>query len=84
VRYRFPYGPGRAIIIGEISEALKPEHPPPSVEEIVRERIGGTWKPAIWGLCYGHGKYGMLMPMNAKVSPDAEKRQIDVVERRVD
>jgi len=74
----------RAVIIGEISETLKPEHPVHSVEEIVRERVCGTRKPAIWGLCCGHGKYSMLMPLNVKVSVDADKRQIDVLERIVD
>jgi muramoyltetrapeptide carboxypeptidase len=70
----------RGIIIGEISDTLKPEGPHPSVEEIVRERVAGTHKPAIWGLCCGHGKRNMLLPMNAKVALDATKREITVLE----
>jgi len=70
----------RGIIIGEISDTLKPEGPHPSVEEIVRERVGGTHKPAVWGLCCGHGKRNMLLPMNAKVALDATKREITVLE----
>ncbi|OGS52528.1 MAG: hypothetical protein A3K75_03715, partial [Euryarchaeota archaeon RBG_13_61_15] len=70
----------RGIIIGEISDTLKPEGPHPSVEEIVRERVGGIHKPAIWGLCCGHGKRNMLLPMNAKVALDATKREITVLE----
>lgn len=72
------------IIIGEISETLKPEGPTPSVEEIVRERVGGARRPSIWGLCCGHGKHNMLMPLNAKVSLDATERRIRVLERIVD
>lgn len=72
------------IIIGEISETLKPEGPTRSVEEIVRERVSGTRRPAIWGLCCGHGKYNMLMPLNAKVSVDASERRIRVLETIVD
>jgi muramoyltetrapeptide carboxypeptidase len=72
------------IIIGEISETLKPEGPTPSVEEIVRERVGGARRPSIWGLCCGHGKHNMLMPMNAKVSLDASERRIKVLESVVE
>ncbi len=72
------------IIVGEISETLKPEGPSPSVEEIVRERVGGAKRPAVWGLCCGHGKHNMLMPLNAKVSLDASERRIRVLERIVD
>lgn len=68
------------VIIGEISETLKPDGPYPSVEEIVRERVGGTGRPAIWGLCCGHGKYNMLLPMNAKISMDATKCKLRVLE----
>jgi muramoyltetrapeptide carboxypeptidase len=72
------------VIIGEISDTLKPEGPTPSVEEIVRERVGGAMKPAIWGLCCGHGKRNMLLPMNAKVSIDASERKISVLERVIE
>jgi len=72
------------IIMGEISETLKPEGPTPSVEEIVRERVGGTKRPSIWGLCCGHGKHNMLLPMNAKVSLDASERRIRVLESVVE
>jgi muramoyltetrapeptide carboxypeptidase len=72
------------VIIGEISETLKPEGPTPSVEEIVRERVGGTGRPSIWGLCCGHGKRNMLLPLNAKVSLDASERRIKVVESVLD
>ena len=69
------------IIVGEISETLKPEGATPSVEDIVRERVGGAGRPSIWGLCCGHGKRNMLLPMNAKVSLDASERRIRVLER---
>lgn len=72
------------IVIGEISETIKPEGPYPSVEEIVRERVGGAKKPAVWGLCCGHGKHNMLLPMNARVALDATERQIKVLERVLD
>jgi muramoyltetrapeptide carboxypeptidase len=72
------------IVIGEISEMIKPEGPYPSVEEIVRERVGGAKKPAVWGLCCGHGKHNMLLPMNARVALDATERQIKVLERVLD
>jgi len=72
------------VIVGEISETLKPEGPTPSVEEIVRERVGGTGSPSIWGLCCGHGKRNMLLPMNAKVSLDASERRIKVLESVLD
>ncbi len=68
------------VIIGEISDMLKPEGATPSVEEIVRERVGGAKRPAIWGLCCGHGKRNMLLPMNAKMSIDASERRIRVLE----
>jgi len=74
----------RAIIVGEISEMTKPEYPHPSVEEIVRERVGGVRKPAIWGLCSGHGKFNGLLPLNAKVAVDATERTITVQEPIVD
>ena len=51
----------RAVLMGEISDTLKPEGPYPSVEEIVRERVGGAGRPAIWGLCAGHGMYNGLL-----------------------
>ena len=72
------------VIVGEISETLKPEGPTPSVEEIVRERVGGTGSPSIWGLCCGHGKRNMLLPMNAKFSLDASERRIKVLESVLD
>lgn len=72
------------IVIGEISETIKPEGPYPSVEEIVRERVGGAKKPAVWGLCCGHGKHNMLLPMNARVALDATERQLKVLERVLD
>ncbi len=72
------------VIVGEIAETIKPEGPTPSVEEIVRERVGGTGNPSIWGLCCGHGKRNMLLPLNAKVSLDASERRIRVVESVLD
>lgn len=74
----------RAIIMGEISDTLKSDTPTPGVEEIVRERVGGAGKPAIWGLCAGHGKYNGLLPLNAKVAVDATERSIIVQEPIVD
>ncbi len=72
------------IIAGEIFEMLKSDYPTPSAEEIVRERIGGTKRPSIWGLCCGHGKHNMLLPLNAKVSLDSSERRIRVLERVFD
>ena len=74
----------RAVIMGEISETLKPDNPYPSVEEIVRERVGGAGRPAIWGLCAGHGKYNGMLPLNAKVAVDATEREVTVLEPIVD
>lgn len=74
----------RAIIVGEISEMRKPDEPYPSVEEIVRERIGGVNRPAIWGLCSGHGMYNAPLPLNAKIAIDATEREIRVLESVVD
>jgi hypothetical protein len=45
---------------------------------------GGAKRPSIWGLCCGHGKHNMLMPMNAKVSLDASERRIRVLESVVE
>ncbi len=70
----------RAVIVGEISEMQKPDRAYPSVEEIVRERVGGVGKPSVWGLCCGHGRRNMLLPMNAKVAVDATEREIRVLE----
>ncbi len=72
------------IIVGELFEMLKSQYPTPSAEEIVRERVGGTKKPAIWGLCCGHGKHNMLLPLNAKVSMNATDRHIRILERVLD
>ncbi len=72
------------IIIGEIAETIKPERATPSVEEIVRERVGGAGRPSIWGLCCGHGMRNMLLPMNAKVEVDATERKIRVLEPVLD
>lgn len=74
----------RAVIMGEISDTRKPDNAYPSVEEIVRERVGGVKRPAIWGLCAGHGKYNGLLPLNAKVAIDATERRITVQEPIVD
>jgi len=68
------------IIVGEFSETLKSPSPTPSIEEIVRERVGGARKPSVWGLCCGHGEHNMLMPLNARVSLDASNRRIRVLE----
>ncbi len=72
------------IIVGELFEMLKSDYPTPSAEEIVRERVGGTGKPSIWGLCCGHGKHNMLLPLNAKVSLNASDRRIRVLEGVLD
>lgn len=74
----------RGLIIGEISDMTKPDRAYPSVEEIVRERVGDADRPSIWGLCCGHGRRNMLLPMNAKVSLDATERKIRVLESVLD
>lgn len=74
----------RAVVMGEISDMVKPETPYPSVEEIVKERVGGAGRPAIWGLCAGHGMYNSLLPLNAKVAVDATEREISVLESIVE
>jgi muramoyltetrapeptide carboxypeptidase LdcA involved in peptidoglycan recycling len=47
-------------------------------------RKGDAGRPSIWGLCCGHGRRNMLLPMNAKVSLDATERTIKVLENVLD
>jgi muramoyltetrapeptide carboxypeptidase len=70
----------RAVVVGEVSDMTKPEYPHPGVEEIVKERVGGAGRPAIWGLCAGHGMRNILVPLNVKVALDASEREIRVLE----
>jgi muramoyltetrapeptide carboxypeptidase len=74
----------RAVIMGEISDMVRLEYPHPGVEEIVKERVGGCGRPAIWGLCAGHGMRNILVPLNVKVAVDASEREIRVLEAIVD
>ncbi len=71
-------------VAGEFSEIPKPEEPMPSIEEVVREQIAATGKPAIVGLQCGHGKVHVTIPIGVEASLDADEASLRLREKPVD
>ncbi len=71
-------------VVGEFSEAPKVEEPMPSIEEVVRERIVPTGKPAIVGLQCGHGKVHVTIPIGVEATLNADEASLRLKEKPVE
>lgn len=60
------------IIVGETVKC-EPKDPEPSLNlwDVLRDRIGSTGKPAVYGLCCGHGVHHVTLPVGVKARLDA-------------
>jgi len=60
------------IIVGETLKC-EPKDPEPSLNlwDVLRDRIGSTRKPAVYGLCCGHGVHHVTLPVGVKARLDA-------------
>ncbi len=55
----------------------------PTLEEVIRDRIGGLGIPAIYGVCCGHGSDKITIPIGVKASLDATNAKLTITESAV-
>jgi muramoyltetrapeptide carboxypeptidase len=69
------------IIIGEITDC-KPPNTDPSLTlwDVLKDRIEPLKKPAIYGLCCGHGVHHVTLPMGVEGTLDATERRLVIEE----
>jgi len=69
------------IIVGEIVRS-KPREGEASLSlwDMIRDRIGTTGKPAVYGFVCGHGKHHLTLPIGAEARLDATKRVLSIEE----
>lgn len=69
------------IIVGEIVKC-EPREPGPSLTlwEVLKDRIGSTGKPAIYGICCGHGMQHLTLPLGVEASLDATEGRLSIIE----
>lgn len=69
------------IIVGEITKC-EPKDPEPSLTlwDVLKDRIGMTGKPAIYGLCCGHGTHHLTLPVGVEAKLDATQGRLWIEE----
>jgi muramoyltetrapeptide carboxypeptidase len=69
------------IIVGEIVRSKPKENGASlTVWDVLKDRIGSSGKPAIYGLCCGHGKDHVTLPVGVEARLDATEGRLWVVE----
>jgi muramoyltetrapeptide carboxypeptidase len=69
------------IIVGEITKC-EPHEPEPSLTlwDVLKDRVGSTGKPAIYGLCCGHGTHHSTLPIGVEARLDATQGRVWIEE----
>ena len=71
----------RGIVIGQFSSFQKREEAQPTLEEVLRDRIGCLSNvPSFTGLCCGHGAMKLVIPEGVKASMDAATPALSIDE----
>ena len=73
----------RAVAAGEFTRCEEPDGSPPSVHEVISERLGAFELPGVAGLLVGHGGRNVAVPMGAKVAVDLARAQLILEEGAV-
>lgn len=69
------------IIMGEFTNYQPQDNrPSPTLWEVLRDRIEAIGKPAVYGLCFGHGKHHLTIPLGVQARLDATQRRIWIEE----
>lgn len=68
------------IVVGEFTKYEPTQTPSLTLWDVLKDRIGGSGKPAIYGLCCGHGKHHLTLPIGVEARLDAAERRIWVEE----
>jgi muramoyltetrapeptide carboxypeptidase len=69
------------IIIGEFTNyQVTSNEPSLTLWDVLRDRIEESGKPALYGLCFGHGKHHLTLPIGVEARLDATHRRIWVEE----
>ncbi len=71
----------KGVIMGQFSSFPKRDDPTPSLEDVLRDRIGCLKEiPSYTGLCCGHGAMKVVMPEGVRASMDSENPKLVVEE----
>jgi len=71
----------KGIVVGQFSIFPKREESQPTLEEILRDRLGCLRNtPSFTGLCCGHGAMKLVMPEGVKASMDATSPMLSIDE----
>jgi muramoyltetrapeptide carboxypeptidase len=70
------------IVVGECVNCLPRQTTEPSLTlwDVLQDRIGSTGKPAIYGLCCGHGTHHLTLPIGVQASLDATQGRLRIEE----
>lgn len=68
------------IVVGEFTKYEPTQTPSLTLWDVLKDRIGGNGKPAIYGLCCGHGKHHLTLPIGVDTRIDATEGRIWIEE----
>ena len=68
------------IVVGEFTKFEPAQTPSLTLWDVLKDRIGGSGKPAIYGLCCGHGKHHLTLPIGVDARIDATEGRIWIEE----
>jgi muramoyltetrapeptide carboxypeptidase len=69
------------IIVGEIVRSKPRDYDASlSIWDVLRDRIGSVGKPAIYGLCCGHGTHHLTLPLGVRARLDATQGRLWIEE----
>jgi muramoyltetrapeptide carboxypeptidase len=69
------------IVIGEFTNYQPPSNEPSlTLWDVLRDRIEESGKPAVYGLCCGHGKHHLTLPIGVEARLDATQTGIWIEE----
>jgi len=69
------------VVVGEFTDyQLLSDEPSLTLWDVLRDRIEENGKPAVYGLCFGHGKHHLTLPIGVEARLDATQRRIWIEE----
>jgi muramoyltetrapeptide carboxypeptidase len=66
------------VAVGEMVGCLAPREGEPTVEEVLRDRLGDLGVPVVRGLPFGHGRKNLGLPLGSRAILDAGKKELRV------
>jgi muramoyltetrapeptide carboxypeptidase len=73
-------GAAAGIAVGQFSKFAKREEAQPSLEEVLADHLERVPAPSFTGLCVGHGRWNLPVPIGVRATIDADKPAFTITE----